>query len=38
MDTVLAAATIAGIIGVAINGSLAAIEQRLFRWHYRQSD
>ena len=38
MDTVLAAATIAGIIGVAVNGSLAAIEQRLFRWHYRHGD
>jgi len=38
MDTVLAAAAIAGVIGVAINGSLATIEQRLFRWQYRHSD
>lgn len=38
MDTVLAAAAIAGIIGVAINGSLAAIERRLFGWHHRLSN
>jgi NitT/TauT family transport system permease protein len=34
MDSVLAGAAIAGIIGAAINGALGLIDRRLFGWRY----
>ena len=34
MDSVLAGAAIAGLVGVAINAILALIDHRLFGWRY----
>ena len=34
MDSVLAGAVIAGLVGVAINAILALLDRRLFGWRY----